>query len=355
MHGQEIYTARFVSAVHLLALSLCFGCASESDEVVEADLNPPPEARWSDSARFEEEGALLNIWGDARGEVYAIGGQPEQSALFTLSDEPEEPRWRPLAHPAGPLLNWSHGVGTRQWVVGNEGRILSRRDAGEWAEEESTTTRHLWGVWAASEEEAWAVGGDPLDESSTPALLHYASGSWRSVELPPLDRGGVRALFKVWGSAADRVFAVGAKGILLAYDGSVWSQQTVTPVEDSPPITDDLISLWGGPDESVIVVGGRANGVIVRFDQELSWRGMILPGVPGLNGIWMDAQGVSTAVGLRGVTLRVEPGGFDFSYERSENTTLLHSVWGAPDGRRWAVGGSLDSLPPWEGVILSSP
>jgi len=37
--------------------------------------------------------------------------------------------------------------------------------------------------------------------------------------------------------------------------------------------------------------------------------------------------------------------------QRTGEALVLHAVWGE-GARRWAVGGSLDSAPPWEGLIL---
>ena len=72
----------------------------------------------------------------------------------------------------------------------------------------------------------------------------------------------------------------------------------------------------------------------------------------GLNGIWMNANGEAKVVGIQGRVLTVEPGGFDYTRDESDNRELLHGVWGSGVGYHIAVGGTLDRSPPWTGVSV---
>jgi len=81
------------------------------------------------------------------------------------------------------------------------------------------------------------------------------------------------------------------------------------------------------------------------------WTSQTLAGLPGLSGVWVAPGGEATAVGVRGAAIRVAPGGFVVTRQRTGEALVLHAVWGE-GARRWAVGGSLDSAPPWEGLIL---
>ena len=104
---------------------------------------------------------------------------------------------------------------------------------------------------------------------------------------------------------------------------------------------------------SLLAVGGRSNGILARWDG-MTWRSTRLAGVPGLNGVWMDKQGVATTVGVRGAALTVPKDSLSGTRERTGTPLVLHAIWGH-SAELWAVGGSLDNSPPWEGIILRSP
>jgi photosystem II stability/assembly factor-like uncharacterized protein len=294
---------------------------------------------WSEAFDTEATGAFLCAWGTGDDQIWIVGGQPDAREIFEYDGQ----EWRELTVPVGPLLNWVHGAAQTVWFVGNEGHALRRR-SGEVELTETGVTAPLWGVWAADSDEAWAVGGDPIASGpADPVLLHWKDGAWTRIALPETDRS-FRALFKVWGTSASNVYAVGSRGIILHYNGTTWRQELSGTARD-------LISLWGtGPDD-ILVAGGRANGILVRWDGD-TWTDRVLEGEPGMNGVWMAPDGRATVVGVQGRILSVAPKSFDYTRDNTSNRTLLHGVWGAPNGHRVAVGGTFDSNPPWRGVVV---
>ncbi|PRQ08685.1 hypothetical protein ENSA7_15850 [Enhygromyxa salina] len=308
------------------------GSGSESGE---------PHGAWQPVLQVDKEvGALMSVWGETPEDVYVVGGQPESGGGRVLHSVDGE--WVVESLPADvSMLNWVYGVGDLVWSVGMDGAIV-RREGGVWAAETSPTDRVLWGVWGASADELWAVGGDAVGDE--PVLLRRdgASAAWASVELPEL---GVNShgLFKVWGRAADDVWIVGDLGAALHYDGDAW---TAHP----DPAAVDIISVWGSDAEGVIAVGGRASGRINRVDGG-SWAGETLA-IPGLNGVWVDPEAGATAVGVQGTIIRISAGGYAAEAEDSGTNLVLHSVFGFAGGPRFAVGGSLLMPPPFTGVIL---
>jgi hypothetical protein len=243
-----------------------------------------------------------------------------------------------------------HGRNGHLWVVGNQGRALRKiGDDGEWETFQTDTEHDLWGVWVVATDEVWAVGGNAVgDDDPDPVLTRFDGTQWMRIPLPDLDRDGVRSLFKIWGGEG-KIFAVGMKGIIIGDVGQGWQQFAVSPTEDSPPNSEDLVSLWGSGGE-IIAVGGRSNGVIARWNGQ-EWRSQTLAGAPGLNGIWVDEYGTATAVGVRGSVFQFESSSFDKVPYRTPTSDVLHSVWSNGDSI-WAVGGTLDNTPPWLGVIL---
>lgn len=303
------------------------------------DPDDPPPA-WRTAFAAEEQGAFLSVWGPSADDVWAVGGQPGTGVAWHRGAE----GWARAEVPEGPLLNWVFGVDDELWIVGNDGRALRRVGGGPF-EATSTGVEHpLWGVWGAARDDVWTVGGDAArTEDPDPVLLHWDGAAWTRVEIPALDRK-LPALFKVWGTSASQVFAVGSNGVVLRYDGAGWTQTLTGTARD-------LISLWGRAADDVVAVGGRAVGVVARWDGA-AWTSQTFR-TPGLNGVWMAPDGVATLVGDRGYLLRLAPGG-EPERESVAARELLHGVWGDGAGYRVAVGGSLLHSPPWTGVAIES-
>ncbi len=322
-------------ALGALALATLSGCP---------EPDPPPAAPtvWTHAFDATELGALMSVWGTSSQEAWAVGGQLDAGLVWRFNGQ----SWGPLDVPDGPLLNWVHGAEARLWVVGNDGRILRQDGGGPFETVESGVTQDLWGVWAFDGDHAWAVGGDASARSGDPdpVILVWDGSAWGRVPVPPLDRE-IRAFFKVWGTSADNVFVVGARGVILRYDGQEWTQTpTGTP--------HDFVSLWGtGPDD-IVAVGGRQNGMVARWNGA-QWISRVLEGEPGLNGCYVDGDGWAYLVGQRGRVLRMAPGGFDLSRDDNADRTLLHAVWGHSMGL-FAVGGTIDGSPPWRGVAVET-
>ena len=312
------------------------------------DPDPDDAHAWAIVAEPDASvGALLSVWGPEPGEVWAVGGQ-----LAMVGDagsgavlRRDADGWSPQTIPAGtPLLNWVHGADGVTWAVGNAGAAMRRQD-GAWTRADTPVTVPLWGVFAVSGSEAWAVGGDPFDAMGTGVIVHFADEAWTEVAVPMLDRP-MPALFKVWGTAADDLHAVGDNGVVLHWDGSAWTQ---TPTS----ITDDLISLWGTGPAEIVAVGGRSTGVVARWDGA-SWTGQRLPSTPALNGIWMGPDGAAIVAGERGLVADLPPGSdTPIAADTPPTLLILHAAFGFPDGTRFAVGGNLAS-PPYRGIILET-
>lgn len=292
-----------------------------------------------------DQGALMSVWGSSPTDLYAVGGQPgtpdDPSVGVAVHFDGEV--WTEQSLPADTaMLNWVYGTGEVRFAVGQKGSIV-RREGDAWLAETSPTDRTLWGVWGASLDEVWAVGGNGA--SDDPVLLVRRDDAWSAEVVPDLVTDA-KGLFKVWGTAADDVWVVGDRGVTLHYDGDAW-----TAHETGESI--DLISLWGTEAEGVIAVGGRASGYLARLDGD-AWSTQTLS-TPGLNGVWVDPGGSITAVGTQGLILSVTPGGFDVTQEESPTPLSLHATFGFEDGPRYAVGGSLLAAPPWVGVVLVDP
>lgn len=319
----------------IAALTLT-GCPPESTE------GPSADTTWREAFDAKETGWLMNAWGPSSSDLYAVGGAPDKGVVMRFDGT----TWAPLALPEGtPLLSWGYGFSPADITfVGNEGTIL-RYDGKAFAQVPSGTTENLWGVWGASPDDLWAVGGSG-QKDGVATLVHYDGAVWAPVALAPFEKANVNALFKVWGTSATNVYVVGQRGTVLHRDETGWKEELVGA-------SDDLISVWGTDPSHVYAVGGRGNGIVSRFDGK-EWRTESLAPLPGLNGVFTRAPGVVHAVGITGTIAVIDGDSLAVVKTETWETTLdLHATFGV-DGRLFAVGGSLASTkPPHEGLALT--
>ncbi len=162
---------------------------------------PAPDTTWVQAFDASEVGWLMNVAPRAPDDVWAVGGSPDVGAVRHHDGS----AWSEVAVPAGtPLLNWAMPFASDDvLVVGNGGTILAW-DGASLVREESGTTENLWGVWGASRDDVWAVGGSGF-EGSAATVIHYDGTGWSAATLPTLERANVFAFFKVWGSSASDV------------------------------------------------------------------------------------------------------------------------------------------------------
>ncbi|MCB9568292.1 MAG: hypothetical protein H6710_13965 [Myxococcales bacterium] len=300
-----------------------------------ADL-PTPHG-WQVSAHLDTDiGSIFSIWGDGPETIMAVGGQPTVGVILEYVDGAWVPD--PGIPPSTPRLNWIHGIGEDRVAVGYYGAVI-HRVGGVWEPRESNAGAPLWGVWGASADDLWAVGGAGME--LPPVMIHFDGEAWTPVDVSAVS-GESHALYKIWGRAADDIYAIGSLGLILHYDGNTWSSEET-------PTTSTLIGIHGDDDE-VIVAGGRASGVVLRR-QEGVWNALAFPDDQGFDGAWIDPAGYATVVGRRGFIALFAPESSAWVREESGVEEELHSVFGIPGGPVFAVGGFFDKAP-YTGVIL---
>ncbi len=284
------------------------------------------------------------------GQRWVVGGSPQAGRI--LHDDGGGFKELPLDANVS-LLNWIHRFeGGGFATVGQGGAVLSSPDGLAWKPEPVDTEQALWGVWGASLDDVWVVGGNGW-KSGDAVVFRGPLDDLRPVDVPVLSREKVNAFYKVWGSGPDDVYIVGQKGAILHWDGSAL-------VERSLDLTADLIGIWGTGPNRVAVVGGRGNGVVGLWDGN-SWRGIDLAPMAGLNGVWLrgdtlHAVGVfATAVKIDFVTGDVlgEEEYLREQFSEAKNVDL-HAIHGSDAGRVTAIGGNyMQPSGPYNGVVVS--
>ena len=158
--------------------------------------------------------------------------------------------------PCGSMTNIHGASPDTAWAVGLEGatfRITDAQGAAPGIEIfDSRTWSALYGVWAASENDAWSVGG-----AGTVRRYTGDARSWEIVDVPTTE-----TLRAVWGSGPNDVWAVGDRAVVLHYDGNTWTRVKVAGVGKLRP---DLYTVWTtspghvwiGGDGVLLSLGGK--------------------------------------------------------------------------------------------------
>ena len=317
----------------MTALLFLIACTSST----ESDSSPKEDTGPSWVAVGEGlDSALLSIWGSAWNDVWVVGADPGTGGVLLHFDGTA---WEKLDVLGDGDAWWIEGTDSRLWISGANGRLFHYdRATGTLSSDVVDSSVVLYGIWAAADNDAWAVGGTPGVTENGAVMYHYDGSAWTKVELPP-EAAALANLFKVSGKAANDVWVVGESGMALHYDGSTWS---VVPTG----ITPSLFGIRGR-----YAVGGNFTGAL------LAWTGSsFIEETPAysyqLSSVADDGVHPPTAVGYQGqVYLRGEQG---WNLDPAESATLqdLHSVWIDPDGGVWSVGGHLASEPLIHGVLV---
>ncbi|MGE0786078.1 MAG: hypothetical protein AB7S26_10345 [Sandaracinaceae bacterium] len=297
---------------------------------------------WREAFRAADRGWVMHIYGLPGGTLVAAGGSPTDGRITLFDGSTATPQTLPS--PIG-LLNWVVAFAPDNvFVVGYEGAIV-HYDGAAWTRMDSPTTQDLWGVWGATPNDVWAVGGTARDASNAvPTLLHYDGVMWTEETVPDLTPVNARALFKIWGSSATDVYAVGLGGAVIHYDGSGWSEMIVGALGD-------FSAVYGTGPDNVVMVGGLTNGHVTHWDGT-EWRSEDLTPYPGVSGVWTRSDRVAHIAGQRGFAATIDLETFEVIEEPTPTDRQLHGVFGV-DGRVYAVGGNIAIPDNATGVALS--
>ena len=152
-----------------------------------------------------------------------------------------------------------------------DGNTLTLMDAGVPAD------ATLFGIWAASDDEAWAVGGSFSSSGSKRVIRHLSGGQWVSVD-SPADVAAETTYFKVWGAGASDVWIVGDGGVVLHWDGSALTRDARVGGAER------FLTVHGCDAQNVWIVGGTVTSELRAYDGQ-TWRTVDVPGAQPLSGV----------------------------------------------------------------------
>jgi hypothetical protein len=286
--------------------------------------------------------ALMGVTGSGEDDVWAVGADDGEGGLVLNWDGAA---WARVPNADRHDLWWSHAFSPDEvFAVGAGGTVLRGGRSGfTRMSTPGLGAQTLYGAWGAAPDDLWAVGGFA---GRWGFLWHFDGEAWVEQPLPddlPLSpEGELPALFKVWGRAADDVWAVGSHGTVLHFDGAAW--------EVVPSGTDELLFTVHARNGRLAVVGPRT----VLVEEGGAFTNVSPEGAGILQGVCVEDDGSIVISGQSGTMWVRDPAG---AWAQQTNTTgvspeSLHAVWTAPSGDRWAAGGAVLSAALDQGVIV---
>jgi hypothetical protein len=294
------------------------------------------------------DGALMSVAGTSAGDVWAVGADTRDGkGALALHFDGE--RWTREEIGVEADLWWVRVFGRKSLFAGGATGTIVHYDGKTFAPMDTPGTSTVWGIWGVSEDDLWAVGGDP--DVSPGFLWHFDGKTWSDAtdSLPDGLKGSV--LYKVWGQSSDDVWTVGMDGTAVHWNGKAWTagdsgtDQRIFTVHGAPTGKPAFVAV-GGYDAPVILErdGTRWHDAVPRPTPE-GWP-------PQLYGVYMDAEEHGYAVGFEGAVLERGSTAWKLLDTGILAFNPLHSVWVDPDGGVWAVGGDVMSPTPSEGMLI---
>jgi len=296
------------------------------------------------------DAALLSVWGTSATDVWAAGADTRdgQGPLLLHFDGSS---WARLPTEQSGDLWWAFGFESGPVYLGGAGGVILRYEDGAFTRLETPGTGTVFGIWGASPDDLWAVGGAPGGAQGAFAWrLQSAGDTWQpAAELPP-DLAARNALWKVFGHGPDDVWLVGTGGKVLHWDGAALT-------ESFTGIAESLFTVHANSTRFA-AVGGFGSGLLLERDisapADAAWQNRSPAGGQALVGVCLTEEG-GYAVGQFGYVAKRGSGGWseeDTGLPPDAGNRSLHSVWVDPGGGVWAVGGQVVVEPLVDGLML---
>lgn len=288
------------------------------------------------------DGALLSVWGTSRDDVWAVGADTRDGAgPLVVHFDGEAWSRVPTGQTAGDFW-WVFGFQDGPVYMGGDGGVIVRVDGDTFTVMDTPGTQTVFGIWGASPDDVWAVGG--ASDSTGGFAWRLSGDAWVEEPSLPTDVTTDAAVWKVFGRSADDAWLVGSNGVALHWDGSALVQGD-TGVGSSLFTVHESGGLYAA-------VGGLATGIIVELSGG-SWKNVTPEPPPmGLSGVTLGEDGTGIAVGLLGAVYVRDGQAWapeDIGVPLLEN---LHGTWIDDEGGLWAVGGQTLAPPLTDGVLI---
>lgn len=289
--------------------------------------------KWNGSAwSSQTSGTSSTLTGVFAGDIlntYAVGG--------TTVLRCEAGTWTvPSGVPSGSYSDvWGFYANStwNVWAVGGNG-LVAKTQGGAWTVENSGTAENLSGVWGVYDNKVFAVGKNAT-------VIRRDGSPDFSIVWTTQSFGVSQAVNDIWGLDAYNVWAVAGGGAtnfgyVFRKNGLSWTIDKVTlPVGEQFPAD----GIWAADASNVWLVG--SDGAIRKWDGS-AWNSQASGTTLGLYDVWGLSTSSVWAVGAAG-TIRFW-NGTSWTAQASTTNRDLYGIWGSDGNNVWAVGA--------EGVIV---
>jgi len=290
-----------------------------------------PAIGWHDELVGLPEG-VRDLWASGPSDLWIVGdaglaahGGPDRWRQLDLRDVDPEP---------GALRGVFGPDEEHVWMVGDGGRVLRWSRASGRAERVPVSgAPSLRAVWGESEGAMWIVGGRAYPEQAAPVVLRATPDGATSWTLPSGLPTGAK-LLDVWGTGPSDVWAVGESGLVLRWDGLVWSRVELPSGE--------RLTAIAGQGGDLAIVGGSFVGVLYERRGAAGTFVESWPGGSPLEGVAYGADGALWKVGVNAHrALRASPEAA-WTELASAEPSAWQDVWIDGRGDVWTVAGGLE-------------
>ena len=315
-----------------VVFTLLVGCSSD----------PNREIEWQVVGPRHVPAALLSVWGTSDKDVYAVGGDigDGRGPLVLHFDGTA---WTRLDTGVTGNLWWVTGFAGGPVYMSGDGGTILRYEGGAFTRLTTPGTNTVFGMWGATPDEMWAVGG-AAGGASGGFAWRLSGDTWSDAPGFPAEIAQTDAIWKMYGRTANDAWMVGT-GKAVRWDGS-----SLTAVNSGTG--ESLFTVHANADRYV-AVGGFGTGTIME-NVVGEWQNANPEEASApLIGVCMDARTqVGYAVGQEGAVLERTDQGWVAVDTKIAVEQAFHSVWIDPSGGVWAVGGQVQTLPLVNGVML---
>lgn len=280
----------------------------------------------------------MSVWGSDVDDVWAVGADPGDGPTILHFDGTD---WQQLDSGTTGDLWWVYGfAGGPVYMGGTNGQIIRYQD-GTFTPMVTPGTGVVFGIWGATPDDMWAVGG-AAGGASGGFAWRLVNDEWVLAPEFPVEIADTYAVWKMHGRAANDAWMVGTNGLAVHWDGSTLTQ-------DNIPTGESVFTVHSNADRFV-AVGGFGTGTVFENDGS-GWVNVSPQGSEPLIGVYVGDESAyavgqfATVMKRVGQTWELEPTDVDV-FES------LHAVWIDPSGGVWAVGGQVQAFPLVRGVML---